>query len=92
MQLDHLKPESDDPLHDSPQGRLIGHFGAKGRRVRAYADLAVVERILGRVAQRKLPRDPWVTLGLWPETIYQSRRRSTARSIAAERDVTPSFW
>ena len=43
MQLDHLKPESDDPLHDPPQGRLIGHFGVKGRRVRAYADLAVVE-------------------------------------------------
>jgi hypothetical protein len=43
VQLDHLKPESDDPLHDSPQGHLTCHFGAKGRRVAAYADLAVVE-------------------------------------------------
>jgi hypothetical protein len=27
-------------------------------------------RILGRMAERKLPRDPWVTLGLSLETIY----------------------
>jgi hypothetical protein len=38
-----LKSESDDPLHDSPEGSLIGQVGAKGGRVLAYGDLAVVE-------------------------------------------------
>ena len=43
MHVDHLKPESDDPLHDSPKGSLIWQFGAKGRRARAYDDIAVLE-------------------------------------------------
>ena len=43
MQVDHFKTESDDPLHDSPKGSLIWQFGAKGRRARAYDDLAVVK-------------------------------------------------
>jgi hypothetical protein len=43
VQVDHFKPEADDALHDSPEGSLIWQFGAKGRRVRAYDDLAVVE-------------------------------------------------
>ena len=43
MNVDHFKPESDDPLNDSPKGSLIWQFGAKGRRARAYDNLAVVK-------------------------------------------------
>jgi hypothetical protein len=43
MHVDHFKPEPDDPLHDSPKRSLIWQFGAKGRRARAYDDIAVVE-------------------------------------------------
>lgn len=38
-----FQPETDDPLHESPQGRLIRQLGAQGCRVRAYGHLAVVE-------------------------------------------------
>jgi hypothetical protein len=43
MHVDHFKPESDDPLYDSPKGSLIWQLRAKGRRAWAYDDLAVVE-------------------------------------------------
>jgi hypothetical protein len=43
MHVDHFKPEPDDPLHDSPKRSLIWQFGAKGRRARAYDDIAVLE-------------------------------------------------
>ena len=41
--MDYLEPESDDPLHDPPEGSLIWQLGAKGCRVRAHDDLAVVK-------------------------------------------------
>jgi len=41
--VDHVKPEPEDPLHDSPEGCLIWQFGAEGRRGRSDDDLAVVE-------------------------------------------------
>jgi hypothetical protein len=43
VQFDQLEPESHDPLQHSPKGGLIWQFDAKGSRLLAYADLAVVE-------------------------------------------------
>ena len=43
MQVNHFKSQSDDPLDYSPEGSLIWHVCAQGRRARAYGDLAVVE-------------------------------------------------
>ena len=41
--MHYVKPETCDPLHETAQGDLIGQIGAQGCRVRADADLAVVE-------------------------------------------------
>lgn len=43
VHVGHRKTEADDPLHDSPEGCLIGDFGAKGRCGRSDDDLAVLE-------------------------------------------------
>ena len=43
MHVNHFKSQSDDPLDYSPEGSLIWHVCAKGRRARAYGDLTVVE-------------------------------------------------
>jgi hypothetical protein len=43
MQVNHFKSQSDDPLDYSPEGSLIWHVCAKGRRAPAYGDLTVVE-------------------------------------------------
>ena len=43
VHIGHFKAEADDPLRDSPEGRLMGDFGAKGRYSRSGDDLAVVE-------------------------------------------------
>jgi hypothetical protein len=43
VEVQYVKPETCDPLHETAQGDLIGQIGAQGRRVRADGDLAVVE-------------------------------------------------
>ena len=42
-QGDQPEPEFHHPLDDPPEGWLTRQFDAKGGRVLAYADLAVVE-------------------------------------------------
>ena len=41
--LDYLEPQVNDPEHESGEGCLVWQHGAKGRRGRAYRDLAVIE-------------------------------------------------
>jgi hypothetical protein len=41
--VDDFKPKAGDPLHEPGEGSHVGQFGAKGGRVRAGGDLAVVE-------------------------------------------------
>lgn len=43
VEVQYVKPETSDPLHETAQGDLIGQIGAQGRRVRADGDLTVVE-------------------------------------------------
>ena len=43
VQIGHFKAKAEDSLYDSPESRLIGNFGAKGRCGRSDEDLAVVE-------------------------------------------------
>jgi hypothetical protein len=43
VDVQYVKPETCDPLHETAQGDLIGQIGAQGRRVRADGDLTVVE-------------------------------------------------
>jgi hypothetical protein len=79
MHVDHFKPESDDPLHDSPKGSLIWQFGAKGRRARAYDDIAVVEFCAqcrtGLTCESDLVR-------LWSHQDYASQSADQARHAA----------
>jgi hypothetical protein len=79
MHVDHFKPESDDPLHDSPKGSLIWEFGAKGRRARAYDDIAVLEFCgqcrTGFTCESDLVR-------LWSHQDYASQSAGQARHAA----------
>ncbi len=43
VQVDDFEPETGDPLHQPGQGPLIWQLGTEACRVRADADLAVVE-------------------------------------------------
>jgi hypothetical protein len=43
VHVGQFKPEASDPLQEPGEGCLIGQFGAKGGRARAYGDLTVVE-------------------------------------------------
>lgn len=43
MQVDHVKPEAGDPLHEPGKGPPIRQFSAQGRGAVAHGDLAVVE-------------------------------------------------
>jgi hypothetical protein len=45
VQLHHVEPEVNDPLHEPPQGRLVRQLGTKGCRV-----LAVNQRAVGWVS------------------------------------------
>jgi hypothetical protein len=77
--VDHFKPESDDPLYDSPKGSLIWQLGAKGRRARAYDDLAVVKFCVqcrtGLTYESDLVR-------LWSHQDYASQSVDQARHAA----------
>jgi hypothetical protein len=42
-QVDHFKPEPDDPLHEPPESSLIWQLGAKGCRARVDDNLAVIK-------------------------------------------------
>ena len=79
MHVNHFKPESDDPLHDSPKGSLIWEFGAKGRRARAYDDIAVLEFCgqcrTGLTCESDLIR-------LWSHQNYASQSADQARHAA----------
>jgi hypothetical protein len=51
VQVDHFKPEPDDPLNEPPEGSLIRQIGAKGCRVLADDNLAVIKfRAQGRTS------------------------------------------
>lgn len=43
VQVHHLKPEADDPLHKPPQGCLVRQLRAQGCRARTYGHLAVIK-------------------------------------------------
>jgi hypothetical protein len=43
VHIDDFKTEADDPLYKPGEGSLVGQLGAEGGRIRACADLAVVE-------------------------------------------------
>jgi hypothetical protein len=43
VHVHYLQPEAGDPLHQPQESSLIGQFGPKGCRARAYDDLAIVE-------------------------------------------------
>jgi hypothetical protein len=79
VHVDHFKPESDDPLYDSPKGSLIRQFGAKGRRARAYDDLALVKFCAqcrtGLTCESDLVR-------LWSHQDYASQSADQARHAA----------
>lgn len=51
VQVDHFKPEPDDPLHEPPESSLIWQLGAKGCRAGAHDNLAVIKfRAQGRTS------------------------------------------
>jgi hypothetical protein len=51
VQVDHFKPEPDDPLHEPPESSLIRQLGAKGCRAGAHDNLAVIKfRAQGRTS------------------------------------------
>ena len=43
VQAHHLEPEAGDPLHESPQSRLVRQLGAQGGGARAQGHRAVVK-------------------------------------------------
>jgi hypothetical protein len=43
VHIDYFKTKADDPLYKPGEGSLVGQLGAEGGRIRACADLAVVE-------------------------------------------------
>jgi hypothetical protein len=79
MHVDHFKPQPDDPLHDSPKGSLIWQFGAKGRRARAYDDIAVLE--FGGQCRTGLTCESDL-VRLWSHQDYASQSADQARHTA----------
>jgi hypothetical protein len=76
VQVDHLKPKPDDPLNKPPEGSLIRQFGAKGCRVRADDNLAVIKfRSQGRSS---LTREGDL-VGLGSHRDYASQSAAQAR-------------
>ncbi len=86
MQVNHFKSQSDDPLDYSPEGSLVWHVCAKGRRARAQGDLAVVElcaqRRAGLTGESDLVR-------VWSHQVTPRSllvRRTTRAQVSGARD------